>query len=68
MRQKFITANWKMFKDLFESIELIEALKGRLVNLNPNITVAVCPPFTSLPVASNLLKSSSLKLGAQNMS
>lgn len=68
MRRTLIAGNWKMYKDLFESIELIEALKIRLANLKPNVTVAVCPPFTSLPIASNLIKGSSLKLGAQNMS
>ena len=68
MRRKFIAGNWKMYKDLVESVELIEALKRRLANLKPNVEVALCPPFTSLPVASNLLKGSNLKLGAQNMS
>ena len=68
MRRVLIAGNWKMYKDLSESIELIEALKNRLTNLKPNVTVAICPPFTSLPIASNLLKGSNLKLGAQNMS
>lgn len=68
MRSYLIAGNWKMYKDLLESIELIEALKIRLATLKPSVTVAVCPPFTSLPIASNLLKGSSIKLGAQNMS
>jgi triosephosphate isomerase len=68
MRPYLIAGNWKMYKDLVESIELIDGLKSRLARVNPNVTVAVCPPFTSLPVASNLLKGTSLALGAQNMS
>jgi triosephosphate isomerase len=57
-----------MYKNLVESVELIEALKSRLTNLKPSVTVAICPPFTSLPIVANLLKGSALKLGAQNMS
>ena len=68
MRKQFIAGNWKMFKDLSECVDLVGKLKIELSSLNPNVTVAVCPPFTSLAIAANLLKGSSLKLGAQNMS
>ena len=68
MLRKLIAGNWKMYKDLVESVELIETIKSRLTSLKPNVTVALCPPFTSLSIASNLLKGSPLKLGAQNMS
>jgi triosephosphate isomerase len=68
MRQILIAGNWKMYKDLVESAELIEAIKSRLTRLKPNVVVAICPPFTSLSIASNLLKGTPIKLGAQNMS
>jgi triosephosphate isomerase len=67
-RARLIAGNWKMYKDLTESVELINGLKAKLSTLPPNVTVVVCPPFTSLAVAGNLLAGSSLKLGAQNMS
>jgi len=68
MRKTIIAGNWKMFKTLEESAELIKQLKPLLSNLKSDVEVIVCPPFTSLAIAANLLKGSSIKLGAQNMS
>ena len=63
-----MAGNWKMFKDPFETANLLNELKTRYVSTDPNVIVAVFPPFTSLAIAANLLKGSSVKLGAQNMS
>lgn len=68
MRTQFIAGNWKMFKDLGETAELIHGLKSELAGINSKATVAVCPPFTSLAIAGNLVKGSKIRLGAQNMS
>ena len=68
MRRQFIAGNWKMFRDLGETAELINALKERIGAPGPNTIVAICPPFTSLAIAGNLLKGSGIRLGAQNMS
>jgi triosephosphate isomerase len=68
MRKTIIAGNWKMYKTLEESAELINQLKPLTLSLKPNIGVIICPPFTSLAIASNLLKGSNIKLGAQNMS
>jgi triosephosphate isomerase (TIM) len=68
MRKQVIAGNWKMYKDLVESAELITAVQTQLSRMKPNITVIVCPPFTSLALAANLVKDSPVKLGAQNMS
>ena len=68
MRKQFIAGNWKMFKDLNETVELINSLKVQVGSTNSKATVAICPPFTSLVIAANLLKGSTIKLGAQNMS
>lgn len=68
MRKTIIAGNWKMYKTVDESIELINELKSRVQNPTTNIEVVICPPFTSLVVAAGLLKSSAIKLGAQNMS
>lgn len=57
-----------MYKTVDESIELINALKPLIANLTPEVDVIICPPFTSLAIAANLLKDSPIKLGAQNMS
>jgi triosephosphate isomerase len=68
MRKTVIAGNWKMFKDLGESEELIKGVKTQAASAPSFVTVVVCPPFTSLSLAGALLKGSTVKLGAQNMS
>ena len=67
MRKTVIAGNWKMNNDLAQSGKLIVELKNLLQNEKPNCDVIVCPPYTSLSDASKLIKSSAIKLGAQNM-
>jgi len=67
MRRKVIAGNWKMYKNVDESAKLINELKDRLKDLSDTVEVILCPPFTSLGIASQLLRASRLKLGAQNM-
>lgn len=69
MRKKFVAGNWKMYKDKSETVELISQLKEKLNN-NSNhqdVEVAICPPFTSIEIAGELIKGSKIKLGAQNI-
>jgi len=68
MRKTVIAGNWKMFKDLKESEELLQGVKAQAASAPSSVTVVVCPPFTSLSLAGSLLKGSPVKLGAQNMS
>ncbi len=66
-RPMIIAGNWKMNCDLPQS----EALINDLLKENTqkeNTRVVVCPPFTSLYRAHQLLASSHIKLGAQDMS
>jgi triosephosphate isomerase len=67
MRPKVIAGNWKMNKDLAESSRLINDLKAKFGAGLDGVQVIICPPFTSLSLASELLKGSPIKLGAQNM-
>ncbi len=68
MRTTIIAGNWKMYKDLQESHDLLTSIKAALPQLPDHVRVVVCPPFTSLALASDLLKGSAIHLGAQNMS
>ncbi len=68
MRKTVIAGNWKMYKNLEETTQLINGLKAQIVSTKPNVTAVVCPPFTSLALAASLVKGSPIKLGAQNMS
>ena len=68
MRTTTIAGNWKMYKDLAETTQLVNGLKERSRDFPAGVTVVICPPFTSLSTASTLLQGSSIRLGAQNMS
>ena len=68
MRKKIIAGNWKMYKDLTESAHLVNSLKDRAKEYPAGVSVVVCPPFTSLSTVGGLLKTTPLRLGAQNMS
>ncbi|MEO0102533.1 MAG: triose-phosphate isomerase [candidate division WOR-3 bacterium] len=61
-----IVGNWKMNKTPKEAKELAQELKVRLADVRGR-EIVICPPFTSLPVVSEVIKDSNLKLGAQNM-
>lgn len=68
MRRKLIAGNWKMNNDVEESINLVKELKLLLKDADiDDMDVLVCPPFTSTYAISHEIKSSSIKLGAQNM-
>jgi len=66
MRKPFVAGNWKMNKSIAEARALISAMSSKL---GPIIGVekVICPPFTSLMVAAELLAGSGIGLGAQNM-
>lgn len=67
MRKKVIAGNWKMNNDLNGSRDLIVKLLEGLKKEKYRCDVIICPPFTSLAQAGDLLKGSSVMLGAQNM-
>jgi len=67
MRKKVIAGNWKMNNDVFQTTDLINGIKSALTS-TPAATVIVCPPYTSLGTAQQLVKGSSIKLGAQDVS
>jgi triosephosphate isomerase len=62
-----IAGNWKMNKDIKETFDFLLPLKNNLIGQNLSVEVVVCPPFTSLFVASEMLKETNIKLGAQNV-
>jgi triosephosphate isomerase len=67
MRQKIICGNWKMNG----TVEETELLVGKLLageSKTDRAVVVICPPYTSLYVARNLVKGSHIHLGAQDMS
>ena len=66
MRTKIIAGNWKMNNDIAQSTELINGLKSLVASAKS--TVIICPPFTSLSIAHQLIANTNIKLGAQDVS
>ncbi len=66
MRQPLIAGNWKMHTDLAEAVALVQSMKPELERIT-GVEKVICPPFISLVSISELLKGTSIKLGAQNM-
>ncbi len=61
-----IAGNWKMYKGPAETAEFCVALKRRLAD-SQGVDVAVCPPFTSLAVAVQVLAGTDIAVAAQNV-
>ncbi len=66
MRKTLIAGNWKMNKTPSESIEFVTNLIKNIGNYNDR-EILICPPFTSLYPISDIIRNSSLLLGAQNV-
>ena len=54
MRKPIIAGNWKMNKTVEESIELANAMKRGVYDIE-QVEVVLCPPFTSLSDVSEML-------------
>ncbi len=66
MRIPMIAGNWKMNTTLSEAIQLVTEMRGKLDEIQ-GVSKVVCPPFISLAAVKELIKGTSLKLGAQNL-
>jgi triosephosphate isomerase len=66
-RKLIIAGNWKMNKTVAEAVDLVRDLKLDLANIK-EVDIVVCPPFTALGEVSKEILSTTIRLGAQNMS
>ena len=65
-RTALLAGNWKMYKTLPETLSLISELKKSLEGIAGR-EILICPPFTSLAAAAEILKDTSIWLGGQNL-
>jgi triosephosphate isomerase len=65
MRTPLVMGNWKMHGTLAEARALTTAIRDGLKRPR-GVEVVVCPPFTALAVAGEILTGSPIRLGAQN--
>lgn len=66
MRMPIIVGNWKMNTSVAEAAELVKGMKKKLNSIS-GVEKVLCPPFISLTTVKELIKGTSIKLGAQNM-
>jgi triosephosphate isomerase (TIM) len=66
MRKPLIAGNWKMNTTLAEAVKLVQEMRPELDKID-SIEKVICPPFISLAPVFDIIKGSSIKLGAQNM-
>jgi len=66
-RKLIIAGNWKMNKTVGEAEDLVSGLLLDLKDIH-EIDMVVCPPFTALAEVTKKIISSTVRLGAQNMS
>lgn len=66
MRRVIIAGNWKMNKNIAESIDLANSIKRSLYDVE-EIEIVLCPPFTSLSDVNEIIMESNIALGGQDV-
>jgi len=65
LRKPLIAGNWKMFKTVREAVETARELVQLTASVNVDVMIA--PPFTALAPVADVVKGTSVALGAQNL-
>ena len=66
MRRVIIAGNWKMNKNISESIDLANGIQRSVYDVD-SVEIVVCPPYTSLSDVREVIASTNVKLGAQDV-
>lgn len=65
-RRPILAGNWKLNKTIREAIETVELLKRRLSDIT-SADIVVCPPFTAIASVADVLSSSNIAVGSQDV-
>lgn len=65
LRKPLIAGNWKMYKTVAEAVETARELVQCTASVNVDVMIA--PPFTALAPVAEIVKGTSVALGAQNL-
>ena len=65
MRKVIIAGNWKMNKNITESIDLANGIQRKVFSMDA-VDIVVCPPYTSLSDVREIIATTNVKLGAQD--
>ena len=66
MRIPCVAGNWKMHNSVLDSIKLVKELLPGLERIQ-GVDSIICPPFTALAPVAEMIKGTSIHLGAQNL-
>jgi triosephosphate isomerase (TIM) len=66
MRTPIITGNWKMHKNLQESVAFVRELAPGLAGI-AGVEKVVCPSYLALAAVADTLKGTNIRVGAQSM-
>ncbi|MDR2429256.1 MAG: triose-phosphate isomerase [Candidatus Margulisbacteria bacterium] len=66
MRKPIMAGNWKLNKNHLETLTFIDEVTPLLSGVN-EVDIVICPPFTSLNVATARTKGTNIKVGAQDI-
>jgi triosephosphate isomerase len=67
VRRPIVAANWKMNKTVAQATDVAAGIQRLTAKAIADVDVVVCPPFTALAAVGELLRGSSVALGAQNV-
>ena len=68
MRRPLLVGNWKMNTSLDEALKLAHATAEVADRVQPDVEVGICPPFPWIVPITELVRTSSLTVGAQDIS
>lgn len=66
MRRPLIAGNWKMNKNIAESVELASQLRKQVSDVK-EVEIVVAPPYTALGTVADIIKGSNIFLSSQNI-
>jgi triosephosphate isomerase len=66
MRRPILAGNWKMNLTVGETVDFVRSIRRGLNDIQ-GVDRVLCPPFTALTTAKDLLSATEIGLGAQNM-
>jgi triosephosphate isomerase len=66
MRTPLVAGNWKMNKTVAEARDLVSMMRAKLDEI-ANVGKVLCPPFIAIPALAEMLSSTGIGLGAQNL-
>jgi triosephosphate isomerase len=67
MRRPLVAGNWKMHKGPSEARRLALEIRNGLMGRRTSADVVLCPPFPSLFAVAEIVRGTSIALGAQNV-